>query len=430
MHVATKLRADIKAHAPYKGVNVSKSDVMECIPDSLYMFLQILYGGDSCFDDHDEEDDTTSAGDNSELVSSVAQDLVFGVSGGRKWTPKHVGLGCSLHQATRSKQLVELFHKAGHCISYKSVLQIDTSLAQATLRSLDPTSGGILPCNLVPDRFVHFTADNIDILDASLDGKDTFHATQVAAWQRGPPAKSTVLKDLRPSSKHDTLQIPDILNTLIPSDVFVGSHEPTFNGPVDNKWFCDTAETTDVEISADTKEIAFAMKRKVHTPKQGWTHYNQERSDTNPPQTTVGYLPLILAPAHELDTLNTVIQRCKFVAESLGQKYVVLTVDEALYCKLMELKWAKPEYQEFLIVRLGGLHTAMNFMKAIGKQMQSTGLLEVWTESDLQGQKTAENSMAGKGYEKSIRAHKITSQAMWQIMLPQFLECLHHEEMN
>ena len=44
----------------------------------------------------------------------------------------------------------------------------DTALAQATLRSLDPTSGGIRPCNLVPDIFVHFTADDIDILDSSL----------------------------------------------------------------------------------------------------------------------------------------------------------------------------------------------------------------------------------------------------------------------
>ena len=68
----------------------------------------------------------------------------------------------------------------------------------------------------------------------------------------------------------------------------------------------------------------------------------------------------------------------------------------------MELKWAKPVYQEFFIVRLGGLHTVMHFMKAIGKQMQSTGLLEVWTESDLQGQKTVENFIAGKGNEKSI----------------------------
>ena len=51
------------------------------------------------------------------------------------------------------------------------------------------TDGSVLPPNLVKDRFVHFSADNIDINDRILDGENTFHATQVAAWQRGPPSK-------------------------------------------------------------------------------------------------------------------------------------------------------------------------------------------------------------------------------------------------
>ena len=45
------------------------------------------------------------------------------------------------------------------------------------------------PPNLVCNRFIHFTYDNIDIKinnDSNLDGKDSFHATQVAAWQHGP----------------------------------------------------------------------------------------------------------------------------------------------------------------------------------------------------------------------------------------------------
>ena len=74
-----------------------------------------------------------------------------------------------------------------------------------------------------------------------------------------------------------------------------------------------------------------------------------------------GYMPIIQSPAHELDTLNTVVLRCKYIANALGQQQVVLTVDEALYCKLMELKWAKKDYQKFLIVRLGGLHTILAF---------------------------------------------------------------------
>lgn len=90
--------------------------------------------------------------------------------------------GSTLHQATRSKQLVELFHKAGHILSYRQILNLDTSLAQDTAASMNEKNGAVIPPNLNPETFTHFTADNIDINDSSLDGKNTFHATQVAAW--------------------------------------------------------------------------------------------------------------------------------------------------------------------------------------------------------------------------------------------------------
>ena len=44
-------------------------------------------------------------------------------------------------------------------------------------------------------------------------------------------------------------------------------------------------------------------------------------------------MPLILVPAHETDALNIVIESCKYKAHFKSQKYVVLTVDEALHCK-------------------------------------------------------------------------------------------------
>lgn len=121
------------------------------------------------------------------------------------------------------------------------------------------------------------------------------------------------------------------------------------------------------------------MSRQDQLIKPGWSEFNQKHSDSDPVQTVIGYMPIILAPAHETDTLNTVVERCKYVAESLGQKHVVLTADEALYCRLMELKWANPEYRGFLIPHLGGFHTTMNFMKVIGQHMESKGLLEVWS---------------------------------------------------
>ena len=47
---------------------------------------------------------------------------------------------------------------------------------------MDPVTGAVIPPKLVPGMFVTFSADNIDILDESLDGKNTFHATQVSSF--------------------------------------------------------------------------------------------------------------------------------------------------------------------------------------------------------------------------------------------------------
>ena len=45
---------------------------------------------------------------------------------GKKTTPKHIVLGCTLHQTTRSKQFIKLFQRAGHVLSYEQILHIDT----------------------------------------------------------------------------------------------------------------------------------------------------------------------------------------------------------------------------------------------------------------------------------------------------------------
>ena len=113
-----------------------------------------------------------------------------------------------------------------------------------------------------------------------------------------------------------------------------------------------------------------------------------------------------------------------FVAERFGQAYTVITVDQALYCKLMEMKWRFPEFNEKLIVRLGGLHISMSFLKVIGKHMSGSGLYETWIESGLLGEGAAELVFSGKAYSKAMRAHKITVQALWTILMPKLMSFL------
>ena len=414
IHVALKIRGDMMAAPGHKGFSVSEDEAITCVPGSLYMLLKIMFGGQEVLEDSDKDENTVQ-----NRVLSVAQDLVYCISGGKKWTPKHVGLACTLHQATRSKDLVRLFNKAGHCLSYEQVLQVDTTLAESTAESLDPATGAIIPPNLEANNFIHYTADNIDILDETLDGKNTFHATQMAVWQRGQKQDAT-LQQLEPSTRR-ILNVPSILENVCAANISQAKTEPVFASPVDTTWFSNSETNVGSVNEAKAKDLAFFLRRQESETRPSWTVFNQSVSSVEPEQTATGYLPIILAPAHELDTLNTVVKRCLAISAHFGQEHTVLTVDQALYCKLIELKWCVPEYRNKLIPRLGGLHISMNFLKAIGDHMDGSGLAEVWVESGLLGQGTVERILARKAYNKGMRAHKLTLQALWHTVAPTFL---------
>ena len=132
-----------------QGLSVSEQDAIDCVPDSLYMFLRLLFGGQKRLHGETVEEKEAEARCK---VLSCAQDIVYGVSGGMKWTPKHVGLGSTLHQVVWSKDLVNLLNKAGHIFSYDQILQVDRSLAESTLKSLDSDTGSVMPPNLLPGK--------------------------------------------------------------------------------------------------------------------------------------------------------------------------------------------------------------------------------------------------------------------------------------
>ncbi|KAG1649705.1 UPF0764 protein C16orf89 [Nymphon striatum] len=137
---------------------------------------------------------------------------------------------------------------------------------------------------------------------------------------------------------------------------------------------------------------------------------------------------IITAPAHSIVTLNTVVQRVLHIAMTLRQRYTVFTVNQALFPQLMELKWAK--YKDTLIPRLGGLHISMNFLKVLGQHTADSGLDDVWKESALLGPISTEKIMMGKSYAKGVRAHKLTWQALWQLLLPQFISFLEEKTLE
>ena len=127
------------------------------------------------------------------------------------------------------------------------------------LKSLDPENGSAVPPYLLPGKFVYFSADKVGILDENLDGKNAFHATQIAAWQRGAESgKYLTLENLKPSTTH-SLGVPESTEKI--DSVAVKRSSPVFPGAVRKEYFDAVDDDKDSVSTAKANDMAFNMLR-------------------------------------------------------------------------------------------------------------------------------------------------------------------------
>ena len=421
VHVALKLRSELEEKPGHEGLSITDDAAIGCIPDNLYIFLSLLFGGTDVLEIGENEYYERGKWTKN-VIMSIAQDIIFGVSKGKKWTPKHIGLTSTLHQKTRSKDLVNLFYNAGHCVSYENLLKLDKTLAEDTLKSMDDETGAIIPPNLVSGKFVHFSADNIDIHDESLTGQQMFHATQLAAYQRIDREYQVPLSHIKTFTKKQKINIPEVI-TKIPQIPIQNDKLSPFIKPFSEDLFSN-CELNDSHIKAKAADNTLYFIRQDMDKKMGWTEFNQQDNQNCSSKTAIGHMPMILNPAHEYDTINLAIRRCMAISAHFEQEYTLLTVDQQLYCKIHPLISNTPEFQNKVFPRLGGLHISLNFQKILGKHMSDCGLHEAWIESGLLGEVATQRVSAGKEYSKAMRAHKITIQALWRKIIPKFMDFL------
>ena len=79
------------------------------------------------------------------------------------------------------------------------------------------------------NKLIHYSCDDIDILDETLDGKNTFDATKMATWQRSQTTDAA-LQVLQPS----TLVVPTGLVELYLVHTTPRTSEPVCTMPVND----------------------------------------------------------------------------------------------------------------------------------------------------------------------------------------------------
>ena len=428
VHTALYIKNELENTPGYsKGwKDVNQESVNKVIPRSLYTFLSVLIGGSSVIDNPHDDPNT--------VICSIAQDIVFAASKKRKLTPKHIGLGMTLHQATRSEQLINLFHAAGHTIGIDTVRCIDTTIANAVLDEYEANGYVYIPGNIVPYEPGHLilsSCDNIDVLEETIDGKNTLHCTQMVIWQRGPEGpglrcsnnigRDTSLSRDRLAMLHK-LDYARISSGTRPSPIL--SEKQTISPET---WFNASDERRDAEC-LNHAWLLSRMSDDGFTVVPSWSGFNAIISKSNSPITSIGMLPILQAPADNYDTITTVLNRFISINQKLGQKYTVIVGNQPLYSRAKELVWATQEMYKNVIVLLGDLHILFNFLKVIGQHLESSGLDDIWVDSGLFAKNSVDTMMNGKSYYRGVRGHMWTYEALYHIWWEMFMNWLTKEK--
>ena len=96
----------------------------------------------------------------------------------------------------------------GHCCPYDEMRAVDTSAALAVLAKAEEI-GTVIPSNILPGTFVQITANNNNLNEETMDGKNTTHATSTVVNQQkvfGPDPSPVHHTDH--SIKRQSLQFP------------------------------------------------------------------------------------------------------------------------------------------------------------------------------------------------------------------------------
>ena len=199
----------INAEWPLDSHDLTFPHAKESIPVMLYNFLAWSIGFTS--DPSTDKKVEISSKEDAKVVS-IAQDLIYAESKGKKQTHKSLALGMAVRQMTGSVRLLKILHGLKHIASTDTISRHDTALA--IISSEEDGKDIKIPRNISQDIFATIVWDNNDFNEETLSGKGTTHVANGIIVQNentrfaGLAGKATVSKKQRTMKAPETKIIP------------------------------------------------------------------------------------------------------------------------------------------------------------------------------------------------------------------------------
>ena len=126
------------------------------------------------------------------------------------------------------------------------------------------------------------------------------------------------------------------------------------------------------------------------------------------------------SPITENATKQHVIKLSQAASREVQQQYAVLTFDLGAAKKGYEILWQNQNIFSDVLVRMGVFHTTCSYLGALGKCLRCSGFEEILVESGICAGGSINRVMSGKHYNRAMRVHKLTLEALKKLLLKKF----------
>ena len=431
---AKLLRADCKQckhdTQEEQSTEISFEAADKLVPDSLFNFASMLLY-DKVAKPRDDSKRVELDVLMKEKVLILSQQLLqhtYGIC-----TPLSIATAYHLYNQTRSKSLITLSNRLHQSISYDTLHRQLTSVSTDIMQQMEE-DGIYIPSNVTRNTTNShvFALDNLDWRKKTLDG-GSFHATTAIVIEN---ANDTTPED-------NAVNIPTLTagTSTVRSKTLSGLNDDTSTFPAGNVTKRDrqtsrslqeinTLASLETESDGTAEDIlllwkigrVLATSQVISIPDDarleelpGFSAFCASLS-THHEASKIGYLSLIPASPTDPAVMKEEMARITKISKALGDKYTVITGDQATYELARTIRDKYPEEFENVVLLLGGFHLAHNYLKAICKIMRDSGAEDILVSSGLCTAGTARKMFGEKAeYYQTLYAIRLLSEAMWHL---------------
>lgn len=373
-------------------------------------------------------------------------------------TPLSIGLPLVIHSSIRDKDLVGNLSCVYIGSDYRKVINFEKRLEQGVIQRMQETGGHCLPDFVKKNVNIWFAVDNIDLLEDTPTGQNTFHGTVVVINQRAqdgdPVNPPLVIPEKLPSSNLlglDVSYLPEPFikirpirfdrydlgqwRCLVDDDYTrvweVASHfgartvlEPI---PGDILRLSDPVvpEHTSHGDSGAILSVVEQTQQSPQIPKRDsmptWAStksllLSQSSSEHGTTNSEV-IAPLFRASPTDYGTLYTVLSLTQGISTTVvgPHRKTIITLDLDLYQRALKIQESVGNSNWVLLP--GTLHIIFAALHGLGKTIDGSGIDMCAVDSGVYTSAALRGIYEGKAYKRAIEYHIATSLAITMMKL-------------